>query len=700
MISTIFIYLYLTDHSEKRLENADQRASVAALIISVIGLLVTAVTARQSRRPLASEHRQLLTAAVAELGDLVAQQWNHEARIRGLAQPDPLRVSWASTGREVSASAADVLGPAWTAGRATRLKLHGDVTEVAAALRGLPARRLVVIGAPGAGKTSLAVLLVRELLAGRKPDEPVPVLLSLSMWHPEEQSLQDWLIREITGAYPPLASEEHFGPGAVSRLLASGLVVPVLDGLDEVTRDQIPLAVTRLNNYLSESRPIVVTCRAEEYQEIIGQVGAVLARAAVVELEPVTHAEAAGYLPAGQGERGRHRWEPVTRHLTEHPHGPLARVFSTPLMVHLARVVYREPGTDPSDLLRTDPDTLEQHLLTGYVPALYAHTDGDPPRRRPCSPEDAQRWLAFLAGHLSRHRTRELTWWQLTHTVPGGYRRRVVAGITLVATFALLAFGLSPARLWGVAALALLLGPVIGIVMGLSDGQPSRVHLRPSSFLRGFAVGSGFALLAAPLILLILLVNLISASSTGTGLLQTAVEIAIVTVGIQLGLCLIGGVLAGTVGFLVEGIGITADPGRPAGSRASLRADRAAFLVTTAIATGAVGVTWFLVLTLLNQASDSLPASPLGVAVQWALLLGPLIGLTSGAGSAWLRFTWARLWLVSHGLAPWRVLDFLDDAHDRGVLRRAGPAYQFRHVRLQGALALRETTARRPVRRR
>lgn len=646
------------------------------MVMAGLGLIVTAVTVRQSRRPPASEHRRLLGDATAELAELVSRQWNHEAAVRGLTQPAPLRVRWASTGRAVAAPAAEILGPGWTAGRATRLKLHGDVTQVAAALRRLPARRLVVIGAPGAGKTSLAVMLVRELLAEHRPGEAVPVLLSFSMWQPDQQSLEEWLVKQISGAYPALTSVEHFGDGAVHRLLTAGLIIPVLDGLDEVAPDQFPLAVTRLNRYLSEDRPVVVTCRAAEYQEIIGQVGAVLARAAVVELEPVSHTEAAGYLPAGQGDQGRLRWEPVTRHLVRHPDGPLARVFSTPLMVHLARVVYRERVTSPADLLRfTDPAAIEDHLLRGYVPALYAaHGDdtAEPVTRRPCPPEKAERWLAFLAGHLTRARVREITWWQLVNAVPLTLTRQALAGVALVAFLiqaVVLGGRISSGGVVGTMLVAVLLGAPVGIVMGLADGQPSRVRLRPWAFLEGFAIGNGFALVCVPIVLL---------TSAFAATPVEALEAAVLS---QAVLCLVGGVLVGTVAFLVEGIGTTADPTRPAGSRASLRDDRRALLLTTTAAILAVAV-----IGTVPAAGFHVPGV-LVLGAQMAFTLGPVIGLASGAGAAWLRFTYARLWLVTHGLAPWRVLDFLDDAHDRGVLRRIGPAYQFRHARLQNSLA-------------
>jgi hypothetical protein len=70
---------------------------------------------------------------------------------------------------------------------------------------------------------------------------------------------------------------------------------------------------------------------------------------------------------------------------------------------------------------------------------------------------------------------------------------------------------------------------------------------------------------------------------------------------------------------------------------------------------------------------------------------GGLAGLVSGAAVAltlirsWdSRLAFLQIHLAENG--PLRMMNFLEDAHQRGILRTVGPVYQFRHARLQDRL--------------
>jgi hypothetical protein len=84
----------------------------------------------------------------------------------------------------------------------------------------------------------------------------------------------------------------------------------------------------------------------------------------------------------------------------------------------------------------------------------------------------------------------------------------------------------------------------------------------------------------------------------------------------------------------------------------------------------------------------------IGSGIRFGVVNGFGIGLVVGVGIGLsVSQTWASS-LASAQLArrwrtPVRLMRFLDDARERGVLRTVGPAYQFRHARLQDRLAMR-----------
>jgi hypothetical protein len=69
-------------------------------------------------------------------------------------------------------------------------------------------------------------------------------------------------------------------------------------------------------------------------------------------------------------------------------------------------------------------------------------------------------------------------------------------------------------------------------------------------------------------------------------------------------------------------------------------------------------------------------------------VFGAVAGIVFGLGmNASPVFWWTRLTLALRLQTPLRLMSFLAEARDRGVLRQAGGVYQFRHARLQEQLA-------------
>ncbi|MDY0020592.1 MAG: NACHT domain-containing protein, partial [Anaerolineae bacterium] len=99
------------------------------------------------------------------------------------------------------------------------------VVEVFDAVNG----SLLILGEPGAGKTTMLLELVRDTLVRAEQDAalPIPVVFNLSSWTDPQQPLTDWLIAELRAKY--------YAPKATAqRWVERGELLLLLDGLDEV----------------------------------------------------------------------------------------------------------------------------------------------------------------------------------------------------------------------------------------------------------------------------------------------------------------------------------------------------------------------------------------------------------------------------------------------------------------------------------
>lgn len=421
---------------------------LTAVLGGLPGLYLAYAAYRDDRKAeAAAEARLSLTQLADQFADAVRSQWQEEASARRLNDPYPLPVRWVPAhpslfDRWTTQARLAATGAGWPS--ATRRwasgpsGLAGEGSQLSVILARVPTGRLVVLGEPGSGKTILVMRLVLDLLARRTSGGPVPVLVSAASWDPTTQDLHGWLARQLTISYTALTPPAQSGAAGSSRiraLLGAGLILPILDGLDEIPDGIRGPAITRINDAMRPGERLVMTCRSAPFQDAVrpAQGPPVTVRgAAGVELCPLDANAVASYLLADVGvTEGETRWAPVVADLRMPT--PLARTLSSPLMVGLARAIYNpRPGEsavtlpDPVELC-TLPDTvaIEAHLLSAFIPAAYRSHAGQPGRRRDWSTAQAESWLTLLARHLEYTvHGPDLAWWELPRSTP-----RVVAGL-------------------------------------------------------------------------------------------------------------------------------------------------------------------------------------------------------------------------------------------------------------------------------
>ena len=302
-------------------------------------------------------------------------------------------------------------------------------------------QELLILGAPGAGKTTMLLELARELLdrAAQDSEQPIPIVFPLASWAETRRPLVDWLVDELNKRYDV--------PRAIAQACVThDQVLPLLDGLDEVAADQSEGCVAAINTYRQQHGllPIVVCSRIADYEALRGR----LRLGGAIVVQPLTRWQITSYLhqlgPALAGLRA-----------TLHKDKSLWELLETPLLLSIVTLVYqgRASAEVPSSGTLSERRT---HLFAAYVQRMLERRSADPhyPSAR------TLHYLAWLARGMVEH---SQTVFYIEQLQPDWLPRRQRWAPTWgIAALVGLVFGLVVVLVFG-----LVFGLVVGLVFGL-----------------------------------------------------------------------------------------------------------------------------------------------------------------------------------------------------------------------------------------
>lgn len=536
---------------------------------------------------------------------------------------------------------------------------------------------LLVLGAPGSGKTTMLLEMTRTLInrAHQDNSHPIPVVFHLSSWFSHDKKRQShaldrWLVEELVEMYdiPRKVAQDWVDRDAL---------IPLLDGLDEVPQPQRSACVEAINRFRQDRPkkvvPVVVCSRLADYSMLDTKLrlrGAVL-------LQPLTQPQIATYfaqlpIDASIGQQAYdHLWDMAVAQKDEEAQ----QVLCTPLLLHVITLTYiHYPPTTELSL---------HQIFEQYVQRMLQPSPGQPSNSRYTS-EQTKNWLAWLAGRLKEHHQAVFHLEKMQATWLTTKRMRLLYSITASLSTGL--FGWLTSSLLVSLILGPLLGGLFGLIVGIVLGIGGWVESRRTTVLRAERLEWSWAeakqrlsdgSFSGPMIWVIfgILIGFLVGMMTGItlGWLSGALTALAVTMVLVFPVIVSSGLQIGTE-----------IPNKTESNEGIKRSARSSLTVTvTSMLIGAVGVG---LIGMLVGSLAGTPSTQLWATVGEGMIRGGYIGLLGGllvglffGGLPVLMHYTLRVVLSVSNYAPLNYVHFLDFATRRILLGKVGGGYIFIH---------------------
>ncbi len=320
---------------------------------------------------------------------------------------------------------------------------------------------LLILGAPGAGKTTLLLELTRDLLERARLDEihPIPVIFNLSSWAIKRLPIADWLIEELSTKYQV---PSRLGQSWVNN----NQILPLLDGLDEVTATYSADCIEAINIYRREHdvEALVVCSRIADYMD---QSTRIFLNSAVV-VQPLTTHQIDKYI----SEAGE-KLAALRTALRDDP--GLLELATNPLMLNVLTLAYYETA-EKVVIEASSPLARRRRVFSMYIERMLQRRGTGTVYAKP----RLMHWLASLAEQMVRHDQTEFHLermqpdWFATGWLRRIYNVAVRSGIGLFCWLACilplgLAFGVISKKVDYILPLGLIFGLLFGLLFGMTS---------------------------------------------------------------------------------------------------------------------------------------------------------------------------------------------------------------------------------------
>jgi hypothetical protein len=515
-------------------------------------------------------------------------------------------------------------------------------------------RRLLLVGEPGSGKTMAAYSLI-EYLDKAEGDERTPLLVNLSAWEAQDD-FEVFLVDYLCSPVGYQVRERAIA----SAFIGSDRYALVLDGLDEIPAGLRPQFSERLDEFvrgLPGEVGVVVTCRTQEYEQLLAAHFTGLGLVQAVEILPLTREQ----LDSALTELAKFDKDWGAFLSQRHPTASQrARgVLSNPLFLNLAVAARLRPR----QLLECDDEQEVRDLV------LESYLDRTLADQREYEPQNARRQLTWMARFLDGDevspfgpKTSDFTVFDLADLTPPDpprqYRR--VGGLAgvLVGLVVELLFLTGPGLL--------ILGLGLGLWLGWGPFKRSAVSSRlilvwPSTtrqlidFLGRAGRGLKFGLIV------------------GLPFMLIWGAFVVVDRGLLVSRGLVAGLIWGLVWWLIWGLVVGLVAGLPMALAFGLLQTKSV-LITSRTPKEARSRSLIAALTWLLS----------GLVV--GLVMGLVLGLCNGGWFVMLQRV-AHRRLARAGNLPPNPYDFLEWGIAQQIFRRVGGGVRFRHNLIQQHLA-------------